>query len=99
MMVLAPSTVQEAVDLTYAAFDYADRDMNPVLLLADGVIGTMMEPVELPEMKTEEEIAAIKEGKKKWACIGHELDYANRSWIQPGQWDTKKMQAVERESF
>ena len=92
MMVLAPSTVQEAVDLTYVAFDYADRDMNPVLLLADGVIGTMMEPVELPEMKTEEEIAAIKEGKKKWACIGHELDYANRSWIQPGQWDTKKMQ-------
>ena len=92
MMVLAPSTVQEAVDLTYAAFDYADRDMNPVLLLADGVIGTMMEPVELPEMKTAEEIAAIKDGKKKWACIGHELDYANRSWIQPGQWDTKKMQ-------
>ena len=92
MMVLAPSTVQEAVDLTYAAFDYADRDMNPVLLLADGVIGTMMEPVELPEMKTEEEIAAIKEGKKNGACIGHKLDYANRSWIQPGQWDTKKMQ-------
>ena len=92
MMVLAPSTVQEAVDLTYAAFDYADRDMNPVLLLADGVIGTMMEPVELPEMKSEEEIAAIKEGKKNWACIGHKLDYANRSWIQPGQWDTKKMQ-------
>ena len=93
MMVLAPSTVQEAVDLTYAAFDYADRDMNPVLILADGVIGTMMEPVELPEMKSDEEIAAIKESKKKWACIGHELDYANRSWIQPGQWDTKKMQA------
>ena len=61
MMVLAPSTVQEAVDLTYAAFDYADRDMNPVLILADGVIGTMMEPVELPEMKSDEEIAAIKE--------------------------------------
>ena len=64
MMVLAPSTVQEAVDLTYAAFDYADRDMNPVLILADGVIGTMMEPVELPEMKSDEEIAAIKESKK-----------------------------------
>ncbi|MCD8230456.1 MAG: 3-methyl-2-oxobutanoate dehydrogenase subunit VorB [Clostridiales bacterium] len=93
MIVLAPSTVQEAVDLTYAAFDYADRDMNPVLILADGVIGTMMEPVELPDMKTDEEIAAIKESKKKWACIGHKLDYANRSWIQPGQWDTMKMQA------
>ena len=93
MMVLAPSTVQEAVDMTYKAFDYADRDMNPVLILADGVIGTMMEPVELPEMKSDEEIAAIRENKKKWSCIGHELDYANRSWIQPGQWDTHKMQA------
>lgn len=92
MMVLAPATVQEAVDLTYAAFDYADRDMNPVLILADGVIGTMMEPVELPEMKSDDEVAAIKESKKDWACIGHKLDYANRSWIQPGQWDTKKMQ-------
>lgn len=92
MMVLAPATVQEAVDLTYAAFDYADRDMNPVLLLADGVIGTMMEPVVLPEMKSDEEVAQIKENKKKWACIGHKLDYANRSWIQPGQWDTEKMQ-------
>lgn len=92
MLVLAPSTVQEAVDLTYAAFDYADRDQNPVLILADGVIGTMMEPVELPPMKSDEEIAAIRVGKAAWACTGHKLDYANRSWIQPGQWDTKKMQ-------
>lgn len=92
MLVLAPSTVQEAVDLTYAAFDYADRDRNPVLILADGVIGTMMEPVELPPMKSDEEIAAIKAGKAKWACTGHELDYTNRAWIQPGQWDTVKMQ-------
>ncbi len=92
MLVLAPATVQEAVDLTYAAFDYADRDMNPVLILADGVIGTMMEPVELPEMKSDEEVAEIRENKKKWACIGHPLDYENRSWIQPGQWDTVKMQ-------
>ena len=92
MLVLAPATVQEAVDLTYAAFDYADRDRNPVLILADGVIGTMMEPVELPPMKSDEEVAAIKAAKSKWACIGHELDYANRSWIQPGQWNTKRMQ-------
>ena len=93
MRVYAPSTVQEAVDMTYKAFDYAEKDMNPVLILADGVIGTMMEPVVLPEAKTDEEVAAIKESKKNWACIGHKLDYANRSWIQPGQWDTKKMQA------
>lgn len=98
MMVLAPATVQEAVDLTYAAFDYADRDRNPVLILADGVIGTMMEPVELPEMKSDEEVAAIKESKKSWACIGHELDYANRAWIQPGHWLTDEMQKANEDA-
>lgn len=92
MPVLAPATVQEAVDLTVKAFDWADRDRTPVLLLADGVIGTMMEPVELPEPKSDDEIAAIKASKKSWACIGHKLDYANRSWIQPGQWSTIVMQ-------
>ena len=92
MPVLAPATVQEAVDLTYMAFDWADRDRTPVLLLADGVIGTMMEPVNMPPAKTAEEIAAIKESKKAWACIGHELDYAHRAWIQPGNWNTLVME-------
>ena len=99
MIVLAPATVQEAVDLTCKAFELADRDRNPVLILADGVIGTMMEPVELPEMMSDEEIAAIRESKKKWACIGHPLDYAHRAWIQPGQWDTNKMQEVNEEAL
>ena len=98
MPVLAPSTVQEAVDLTVLAFDWADRDRTPVLLLADGVIGTMMEPVELPTPKTDEEIAAIKESKKSWACIGHKLDYANRAWIQPGNWSTIAMQHCNEEA-
>jgi len=98
MMVLAPATVQEAVDMTYKAFDLADRDRNPVLILADGVIGTIMEPVVLPEMKSEEEVAAIRASKAGWACIGHELDYARRAWIQPGQWSTEKMQEVNQEA-
>lgn len=98
MPVLAPSTVQEAVDLTVLAFDWADRDRTPVLLLADGVIGTMMEPVVLPEPKTDEEIAAIKESKKSWACVGHELDYAHRAWIQPGNWSTIVMQQCNEEA-
>lgn len=92
MRVFAPSTVQEAVDMVYNAFDYADKDRNPVLILADGVIGTMMEPVILPDMKSDEEVAAIKESKRSWAVIGHKLDYANRSWIQPGQWSTIRQQ-------
>ncbi len=84
MIVLAPSTVQEAADMTYRAFDLADRDRNPVLILSDGVIGTIMEPVELPPAKTEEEVKANKESKRSWACVGHKLDVAHRSWIQPG---------------
>ncbi|MCM1121402.1 MAG: 3-methyl-2-oxobutanoate dehydrogenase subunit VorB [Eubacterium sp.] len=98
MMVFAPSTVQEAVDMTYKGFDYADRDRNPVLILADGVIGTMMEPVELPEMKSDEEVAAIKESKKSWACIGHPLDYEHRAWIEPGHWSTAAMQRANEEA-
>lgn len=98
MMVFAPSSVQEAVDMTYKAFDYADRDRNPVLILADGVIGTMMEPVELPEMKTEEEIKKIQESKKAWACIGHDFEKEKRAWIEPGHWQTSDMQRANEEA-
>src|SRR5271157_526638 len=45
-LVLAPDSVQEMADLTTLAFDLADRYRNPVVLLTDGYIGQMMEPVE-----------------------------------------------------
>lgn len=47
IIVLAPSTVQECVDLTYKAFYLAHLCKNPVILLADGLLGQMMEPVEI----------------------------------------------------
>lgn len=94
MMVFAPDSVQEAVDMTYKAFDYAQRDRNPVLILCDGVIGTMMEPVILPEMKTEEEVKALKEANKDWACIGHGKD-VERAWIQPGHWRGQEDSNIE----
>lgn len=53
LMVYAPSSVQEAIDMTYKAFDRADRDRNPVMILMDGCVGAMMEPVILPEFKIE----------------------------------------------
>lgn len=87
MLVFAPATVQEAVDMTYRAFDCADRDRNPVLVLSDGVIGTMMEPVELPPMRSDKELEEIFAAKKAWAGIGHPLN-VSRSWEQPGGWDT-----------
>lgn len=84
MMVFAPATVQEAVDMTYAAFDYAQRDRNPVLILADGVLGTIMEPVELPEMRTDAEVKALKDALSDWALIGHKAE--EKSLILPGGW-------------
>ncbi|HUK19019.1 MAG TPA: 3-methyl-2-oxobutanoate dehydrogenase subunit VorB [Bryobacteraceae bacterium] len=48
-LVLAPASVQEMADLTTLAFDLADRYRNPVVVLADGCIGQMMEPVEFAE--------------------------------------------------
>jgi len=49
LIVLAPSTVQECVDLTYKAFYLAHKYKNPTVLLADGLLGQMMEPVEFDE--------------------------------------------------
>lgn len=49
-IVLAPAGVQEFADLTYLAFDLADRYRNPVLVLSDGMIGQMMEAVTLDHL-------------------------------------------------
>lgn len=84
MRVFSPSTVQEAVDMTYAAFDYAQRDRNPVLILTDGVLGTIMEPVSLPEMRSDEEVKRLKDELSDWALVGHPAD--KKALILPGGW-------------
>lgn len=62
-IVLAPYSVQETAELTYLAFDLADRYRNPVLLLCSGLIGQMMEPVEfMPFLEEKEE--------KPWSLTG-----------------------------
>ena len=50
-IVLAPANIQEAIDLTYGAFDLAEKYRAIVVILADGSLGQMMEPAELPDMK------------------------------------------------
>jgi 2-oxoglutarate ferredoxin oxidoreductase subunit alpha len=50
-IVLAPASVQEAIDLTVLAFDLAEKYRNLCIVMADGSIGQMMEPAELPEMR------------------------------------------------
>lgn len=51
LIVLAPSSVQELVDLTIKAFDLADKYRNPAMILGDGLLGQMMEPVEFKKRK------------------------------------------------
>ncbi len=82
MIVLAPASVQECVDMVYEAFDLAARDENPVLILTDGVMGTMMEPVVLPPMKSEEEVKKLKDAFKHRAIIGHPL--GEQATCRPG---------------
>ncbi len=63
-IVLAPHTVQEAVDLTILAFDLADRYRIVSVILADGVLGQMMEPVEFPPLQP------VRERPPEWALTG-----------------------------
>ncbi len=64
-IVLAPSSVQEAVDLTYRAFDLADKYRMVVLILGDGMVAQMMEPVRFPPMRPLEDLPS-----KNWTLTG-----------------------------
>lgn len=63
-IVLAPATVQEAIDLTVLAFDLAQEYRTLVFLVADGAIGQMMEPAELPPMRP------LPAKRPEWALTG-----------------------------
>jgi 2-oxoisovalerate ferredoxin oxidoreductase alpha subunit len=62
-IVLAPASVQEMADLTILAFELADRYRNPAVVMADGFIGQMMEPLDL-------EYREIVPPAKPWAVRG-----------------------------
>lgn len=63
-IVLAPNSVQEMCDLTYKGFDLAFKYRNPVIILSDGVLGQMMEPVVFPKKAIEPVIDT------SWAVAG-----------------------------
>lgn len=64
IIVLAPMSVQELLDLTFLAFDLADKYRNPALILGDGLLGQMMEPLTIPsDMQP-------KHYDKPWALTG-----------------------------
>lgn len=64
IIILAPSTVQECVNLTYKAFYLAQKYKNPVILLSDGLLGQMMEPIEMCDYPYPEV------SNKDWALTG-----------------------------
>jgi len=76
LIVLAPSTVQEFADMTELAFDLADKYCNPVMILSDGLLGQMMEPVEFKPHKTAEELAKLDKQHFDW-CIHPNEDEPN----------------------
>ncbi|KAF5076451.1 3-methyl-2-oxobutanoate dehydrogenase subunit VorB [Methanobacterium aggregans] len=64
-IVLAPNSVQEMCDFTAKAFDLAEKYLNPVIVLADGVLGQMVEPLHFPEKTVKPRIDT------SWAVCGN----------------------------
>ncbi len=81
LVVLAPSSIQEMVDLTSDAFDIGDKYRCPVMIMGDGMLGQMMEPVEFKDTDT----AELPE--KEWATTGTKMkrkkNVINSLFIEP----------------
>lgn len=91
ILVFAPSSVQEMVDMAKKAFDTADKYRMPAMILADGLLGQIMEPVTFPE------ITPNTYDKSSWAADGHkfkrEHHIINSLYLQP---DGLEKTVVER---
>ena len=91
LLVFAPSTVQETVDLISDAFDLGDKYRMPTMILSDGLLGQMMEPVVLPEAKEPTDT-------KEWAAKGHQNkrkhNVVNSLYIDPSE-----LERLNRERF
>ena len=92
LIVLAPASVQEMADLTVKGFDLSDKYCVPAMLLADGTMGQMMEPVDLEgvtETKTEKPWAVTgTEGKRKHNIV-------NSLYLNPEKLEQKNFERYE----
>jgi len=73
LLCMAPASVQEAVEMVMQAFGLAEKYRNPVMILGDGLIGQMMEPVEFPE-----KLKAKPSNKDDWATNGMDTRKSNK---------------------
>ena len=94
ILVFAPATVQEMVDLVSDAFDMADKYRMPAMILADGMLGQMMEPV---EFKDEGEKVLPE---KPWAASGHQNkrkhNVVNSLYLTPQALESLVVERFER---
>ena len=93
LIVLAPASVQEMADLTAKCFELADKYRMPSMLLADGTMGQMMEPVLLPE---ESDVTV----EKPWALTGtkmqREHNIVNSLYLKPEELEKTNFDRYER---
>ena len=93
LIVLAPASVQEMADLTVKAFDISDKYRIPAMLLADGTMGQMMEPVSL-EGITEHKV------EKPWAVTGTQMkrkhNIINSLYLKPEELEKINFARYER---
>ena len=92
-IVLAPSSVQEMASLTSTAFDLADKYRMPAMILADGTMGQMMEPVSL-------DMGEVTKYEKTWALTGtkceREPNIVNSLYIDPAELEKINIERYER---
>ncbi|MBQ1368493.1 MAG: 3-methyl-2-oxobutanoate dehydrogenase subunit VorB, partial [Firmicutes bacterium] len=93
VIVLAPSSVQEMADLTAKAFDLAEKYRMPAMLLADGTMGQMMEPVVLPEPHAEK-------ADTSWTVTGTKMErehnIINSLYLKPTELEDKNLERFAR---
>ena len=93
LIVLAPASVQEMADLTAKCFELGDKYRMPAMLLADGTMGQMMEPVLLPE---ESDVTV----EKPWALTGtkmqREHNIVNSLYLKPEELEKTNFERYER---
>ena len=93
MIVLAPASVQEMASLTIKGFDLADKYLMTSMILADGTIGQMMEPITFED-------AEIKIYEKPWALTGTECkrkhNVVNSLYLKPDELEKKNFERYEK---
>ena len=93
MIVLAPASVQEMASLTIKGFNLADKYLMTAMILADGTIGQMMEPISFED-------AQIEAYEKPWALTGTNGDrkhnIVNSLYLKPDELEVKNFERYER---